>query len=205
MSVNYSFTYNTAPVDFKSLDNSQKTLKALFDNFDASGTGIIEHGESNTGGFFTNGVNTGLAGDTYAGSSNGGGYAYSITADAGSSLTYNFQQHVVYGTVKSITIGAGVDSQGHVIDELLTLTFDEPITGTLEEGRANDVHDIVWGLMNSSTTGADSSTSTSQGGLQQYLTDIGIDLSSTADNYLAADSSGTLPETVAADQVALAA
>jgi heme acquisition protein HasA len=200
MSVTYTFNYDYAPADYTS--SSDQSLGNLLDTFDATGADVVEHDEDNTGGFFTDGsdTTTSFQGDTYAGTSTAtANYSYSIYAGEDNTLSYDFYTHTVYGTIESITIGSGLNEDGTVQYELLTLDFsDDPITGTLEEGRTNDVHDIVWGLMNSSTTGAtDSSGTESNGGLQGYLTALGIDLDATG--YLSEDSSstGTLPETTA--------
>jgi heme acquisition protein HasA len=198
MSVTYTFNYDYAPTDYKS--SSDQSLGNLLDTFDATGADVLEHGEDNPGGFFTDGQSTGLSGQYYAGTSTTTtNYSYSINAGEGNSLYYDITSHTLYGTIESITIGSGLNGDGTVTNELLTLDFsDDPITGTLEEGRTNDVHDVVWGLMNSSTTGAsDSAGTVSNGGLQGYLTALGIDLDATG--YLSenTDSTGTLPETTA--------
>ncbi|AKP92178.1 MULTISPECIES: heme acquisition protein HasA [Achromobacter] len=63
--------------------------------------------------------------------------------------------HTVWGELDSITLGAGVDKAGHMVDPLITFTFDGPIFGDVAEGRGNDVHDIIWGLMNGHVDGID--------------------------------------------------
>lgn len=84
--------------------------------------------------------------------------------------------HTLYGSIDTITIGAGLDASG-VTTEAITFTFDDPIVGALAEGRTNDVHDVIWGLMNGSVTGATDSLGTiSTGGLIDRLEDNGIDV-----------------------------
>lgn len=83
----------------------------------------------------------------------------------------------VWGTLDSITLGASIDSGGDVVDPFVTFTFDDPLYGDLVDGRANVVHDIIWGLVNGSLTGASDSLGTiSQGGLLATLQSNGLDV-----------------------------
>ncbi len=84
--------------------------------------------------------------------------------------------HTVWGELGSITLGAGVDKAGHVVDPLITFTFDAPIFGDVSEGRGNDVHDIVWGLMNGHVDGGavDKLGTVSNGGLLGALEENGL-------------------------------
>lgn len=84
--------------------------------------------------------------------------------------------HTVWGELDSITLGAGVDKAGHVVDPLITFTFDAPIFGDVSEGRGNSVHDIVWGLMNGHVDGGaqDKLGTVSHGGLLVALEENGL-------------------------------
>lgn len=44
--------------------------------------------------------------------------------------------HTVWGELDSITLGAGVDKAGHVVDPLITFTFDAPIFGDVPKEEA---------------------------------------------------------------------
>ncbi|WP_336963771.1 heme acquisition protein HasA [Sphingobium aquiterrae] len=134
-----------------------------------------------TGLFYTNGSPSGLSGDTFVYSISGQNSSVQVTGN----LTYHFgaagapaaETHILYGSIDSITIGAGSDSGGNITSPAITYTFDTPIVGTLAEGRANDVHDVIWGLMNGSVTGASDSIGTvSQGGLINALEENGLDV-----------------------------
>lgn len=168
MSISYTYDEAYFPDTF-----STGTLEFLLTEFQKEGAGG-EHSDDNpgginTGGFFTNGVNSGLAGDTYAMANNDGDFAFSATG----SLSYNFADHALTGTLTGLTLGAGLNN-GEVINDFITFTFDDPIVAS-HNGRGNEVHDIIWGLMNGSVEGADDSAGTgTNGGLLAVLDDAGL-------------------------------
>ncbi|MGO3699996.1 MULTISPECIES: heme acquisition protein HasAp [Halomonas] len=168
MSISYTYDEAYFPDTF-----STGTLELLLTEFQKEGAGG-EHSDNNpgginTGGFFTNGVNSGLAGDTYAMANNDGDFAFSATG----SLSYNFADHALTGTLTELTLGAGLNN-GEVVNDFITFTFDDPIVAS-HDGRGNEVHDIIWGLMNGSVNGADDSAGTgTDGGLLAVLDDAGL-------------------------------
>ena len=168
MSISYAYDETYFPNTF-----TTGTLEGLLLAFENDGAGG-EHNDDNpgginTGGFFTNGVPSGLAGDTYAMANNDDAFAFSATG----SLSYNFAAHSLTGTLESITLGAGL-SNGEVVNDFITFTFDDPIVAS-HNGRGNEVHDIIWGLMNGSVEGADDSAGTgTNGGLLAVLDDAGL-------------------------------
>ncbi|AQU83918.1 MULTISPECIES: heme acquisition protein HasA [unclassified Halomonas] len=169
MSISYTYDEAYFPDTF-----STGTLELLLTEFQKEGAGG-EHSDDNpgginTGGFFTNGVNSGLAGDTYAMANNDGDFAFSATG----SLSYNFAAHSLTGTLESITLGSFLNSDGTVTNDFITFTFDDPIVSE-NSGRDNTVHDIIWGLMNGKVEGAEDSAGTpNDGGLLAVLGDAGL-------------------------------
>ncbi|ANF58972.1 heme acquisition protein HasA [Halotalea alkalilenta] len=136
---------------------------------------------NNTGGFYGGGS---FSGTSYSYVDASLGFAFQATGD----LNYYFPplngnvgdgptSHTLWGSIDSITLGGGLNSDGSVADAFITFTFDEAITGDVSEGRTNDVHDVIWGLMNGSVVGADDSIGTgTNGGLVQALIDNGLDV-----------------------------
>ncbi|RIA46207.1 heme acquisition protein HasA [Hephaestia caeni] len=139
-----------------------------------------------TGGFSGSvpGGNPTFSGTQYTYSIGGSGTSFHVTGE----LYYYFAgvsqpavpgatDHTLYGRIDSITIGAGTDSGG-VTDQAITFDFScDPIYGALLDGRTNDVHDAIWGLMNGSVTGAtDGLLTVSTGGLIDRLEDRDIDV-----------------------------
>ncbi|MBO1112228.1 heme acquisition protein HasA [Bordetella petrii] len=162
-----------------SADDSVRDVLLEFQNSGVAG----EHtGGPNEGGFFGgnafNGTSYGFTSTTVD------GYAFLATGD----LHYYFPPfngsvgdgptaHTLWGTLESITLGSGITSSGAVVDPFVTFTFDDPLYGDIADGRTNVVHDIIWGLMNGSVTGASDSAGTiSQGGLIAALEDNGLDV-----------------------------
>lgn len=167
MSISYEYDEDRFPGEFVS-----GTLEELLLEFQEEGV-AGEHPD-NEGGFYENGSPSSdlFSGDTYAFSLDGGDFAFSATGD----LAYSFvPSHVLYGTLETLTLGGGLNSDGTVADPFITFTFDEPLVGTEAEGRENVVHDVIWGLMNGSVEGYDDSAGTgTQGGLLAVLEDAGI-------------------------------
>jgi len=139
-----------------------------------------------TGGFSGSvpGGNPSFSGTQYTYSIDSAGTSFHVTGE----LYYYFSgvsgpnvpgavNHTLYGRIDTITIGAGTDSGG-VTDQAITFDFTcDPIDGELLDGRTNDVHDTIWGLMNGSVTGAtDGLLTVSTGGLIDRLEDRGIDV-----------------------------
>ncbi|MGO3349298.1 MULTISPECIES: heme acquisition protein HasA [unclassified Halomonas] len=172
MSISYEYGDTSLDTLFPGFDGS--TLGALLQYFDDNEGVEGEHNDENpgginTGGFFTDGAPSGLAGDTYAMANNDGAFAFSATG----SLSYNFADHALTGTLESITLGSQL-SDGEVVNDFLTFTFDDPIVSE-NSGRDNTVHDIIWGLMNGSVEGAEDSAGTpNDGGLLAVLDDAGL-------------------------------
>ncbi|MGI9377324.1 MAG: heme acquisition protein HasA [Tsuneonella suprasediminis] len=148
------------------------SLNDVLQAWDSSG--LAGTHPTNTGGFYGGTV---FSGTSYSFVSSSGNYSFQATSASGTTLDYDFATHTLHGTLETITIGAGLDSSGNVTTPILTFTFDDPLEGDLSDGRENVVHDVIWGLMNASVDGADSSSSVSQGGLIAALEDNGIDVS----------------------------
>ncbi|WP_437879644.1 heme acquisition protein HasA [Pseudomonas sp. LRF_L74] len=168
MSITYTFNSTEYSDDF--IGQSLRTLLLDFETNGAAG----EHDDNNpgginTGGFYNNGVASGLSGDTYS-QANGEGFAFS----AYGSLSYNFSAHSLTGTVESISLGSYLNTDGTVGDPFITFNFDDLTSGS-ETGRDNAVHDVIWGLMNGSVQGAEDSAGTvNDGGLLALLDAAGI-------------------------------
>ncbi|MEI2417010.1 heme acquisition protein HasA [Orrella sp. JC864] len=165
--------------DGTSADNDLRTVLTAFEENGVAG----EHTDvPNFGGFF--------GGDGFNGSSYGytstlvDGFAFLATGDLhyyfppfNGAPNPDYTPHTLHGTLTSITLGAGVDQAGNVVDPFITFTFDDPLVGNLADGRENVVHDIIWGLMNGSVSGADDSAGTgTQGGLLAALQANGLQL-----------------------------
>lgn len=209
MATTYDFNYSYTPSTYQTLPSASLNLQNLFTKFDADGASGT-HGTSNTGGFFTDGLQSKnpFSGDTYSGSVNN--YAYSFTADVNDTIDYNFGAHTVEGSIKSIQLGSGLNTNGTVENVMLSLTFDNAVYGDSSiDGRDNLVHDIIWGLMNGETNGyyVSGGGAAQHGGLQGYLASIGIDLTHSETGYLdATDTGGALPiATLFGEEVVLAA
>ncbi|MFY3161331.1 heme acquisition protein HasA [Achromobacter xylosoxidans] len=167
------FPYITTP------DNSLRVVLEMFQDDGVRG----EHtGVPNSGGFFGGGF---FSGTEYGYTSKTvDGYAFVASGD----LNYYFPPfsgakmagatpHTLWGTLESVTLGAGVDKAGHVVDPFITFTFDTPLHGDLADGRGNVTHDIIWGLMNGSVEGADDRLgSGTHGGLMAALEDNHLDV-----------------------------
>lgn len=165
MSISYTYDEDNFPGTFVS-----GTLESLLLAFQSEGVSG-EH-PANTGGFYAGGSLSSdpFSGDTYAMALNGGDFAFSATGD----LSYNFADHALTGTLETLTLGGGLNNNGTVSDNFITFTFDDPIVSS-HDGRGNEVHDIVWGLMNGSVEGFDDSAGTgTDGGLLAVLDDAGL-------------------------------
>ncbi|SDL23720.1 heme acquisition protein HasA [Franzmannia pantelleriensis] len=164
-----SISYDYDQANFPDIFPPPSTLEELlvgFEDYGVSG----EH-PGNTGGFYTNGSPSGLSGDTYAMALDGGDFAFSAVGD----LSYDFAQHALYGTLEELTLGGGLNSDGTVSSDFITFTFENPLTADQSEGRDNDIHDVIWGLMNGSVDGAEDSAGTPNGGgLLAVLDDAGL-------------------------------
>lgn len=166
------------PYDYYADDSLEDVLNAW------ATAGIPGTHPGNTGGFFTGGTASGFSGDTY-GFSTGNGYAFSVYGD----ITYDFPQHILYGTVDKITFGGGLDTAGNVVNPFLTINFDDPLENLTPSTGQYSVHDVIWGLMNSSLTGYPSGLhgTPGYGGLFAVLEDIyGIDLEDSVEDIAAA-------------------
>jgi heme acquisition protein HasA len=158
------------------VDNTIREILYAWQDNGLSGS----HPNLATGVFYTNGVPSGLSGDTFVYSIGGQNSSVTVTGN----LTYQFtpgvpasETHILYGSISSVTIGAGTDAGGNITSPAVTFSFSTPIVGTEAEGRGNDVHDVVWGLMNGSVDGATDSIGTpTQGGLIHALEENGLDV-----------------------------
>lgn len=164
------------------LDNSLRVILEMFQDEGAKG----EHTSApNTGTFYGGGFFSFFSGTSYAYSSaQAPGHAFVATGD----LHYFFPpfsghkgdgptSHTLWGTLDSLTLGAGVDKGGHILDPFITFVFDEPLHGDVADGRENVTHDIMWGLMNGSVEGATDSIGTvPHGGLMAALETNGLDV-----------------------------
>lgn len=155
------------------------TLRTVLTEWQDSG--LSGSHPTNTGGFFGG---TTFSGTSYSYVSGTGNYSFQVTGD----LDYYFAgvssppvagatNHTLYGEIDTITIGGGLDGSGNVTTPIFTFDFDAPLVGDLLDGRTNVVHDVIWGLMNGSVTGATDSLGTiSPGGLIDALEDNGLDV-----------------------------
>lgn len=180
MSVSISFIDESHLPKNISMEDSLESLLVGFQNDGVEG----EHtAAKNTGGFAGGGAFNGTS-YSYA-SSKVTHYAFVATGD----LNYYFPTHsgpvvtgatphTIWGDLDSITLSGGANA-GHAVDPLITFTFDAPIHGDLLEGRTNDVHDIVWGLMNGHVDGFDDARAgvMSHGGLFGALVQNDMDIS----------------------------
>ncbi|UQY36619.1 heme acquisition protein HasA [Pseudomonas fulva] len=166
MAISYSYDADHFPTSF----TSGGTLAELLGAYETNG--VAGQHPANTGGFYTNGVASGLSGDTYAMSLNNGSFAFSAVGN----LSYNFSSHSLYGTLQQVTLGGGLNANGTVSSPLITFDFgNTPLTATAAEGRDNAVHDVIWGLMNGSVEGASDSAGTpNDGGLLAVLEAAGL-------------------------------
>lgn len=158
---------------------TESSLELMLDAFQNGGVAGEHTSVPNKGGFFGgnafNGTDYGYVSKTVA------NYAFVASGD----LHYFFPPysghagdgptaHTVWGSLDSITLGGGLDGAGHVVDPLITFTFDQPIEGDVADGRGNEVHDIVWGLMNGSVVGTpDKISHITNGGLVEALNRTG--------------------------------
>ncbi|MGJ8516434.1 heme acquisition protein HasA [Carnimonas bestiolae] len=156
------------------LDDS---LKAVLQAFQQSG--LEGSHPNNTGGFQGGDM---FSGSSYSYADSELGFAFKAEGDlhyyfppiSGPSQGDNIPAHTLWGEIDSITLGGGLNGNGsEVIDPLFTIDFSTPIEGALDEGRANDVHDIVYGLMNGSVEGYGDDN---HGGLLAALQDQGVNL-----------------------------
>ncbi len=180
----YSENDTLYPHGYSYEDSLKEVLEAWADE------GVPGTHPGNTGGFFTNDMPSGFSGDTY-GFTTGNGYAISVYG----SITYDFPTHVLSGTVDAISFGGGLDLVGNVVDPFLTINFDDPLVSAIGDTGQYSVHDVIWGLMNSSLEGYPSGLhgTPGYGGLFAVLEDIyGIDIENTAiedlPNAVACDS-----------------
>lgn len=163
------------------MEDSLESMLMVFENDGVAGEHTVG---KNFGGFFGGGPFSGT--DYGYASKNVAHYAFVASGE----LNYYFPPysgpkvegatpHTVWGTMDSITLGGGVDQAGHAVDPLITFTFDAPVYGDVSEGRGNDVHDIVWGLMNGSVDGFDDVKAgvMSHHGLFGALAQNGMDIS----------------------------
>lgn len=160
------------------LDASDTLRDVLYEWQDS---GLSGSHPTNTGGFYGG---TTFSGTSYSYVNSSGSYSFQVTGD----LHYYFAgvsqppvsgatNHTLYGEIDTITIGAGLDGSGNVTTPIFTFTFDDPLEGDLLDGRTNVVHDVIWGLMNGSVSGATDSLGTiSPGGLIAALEDNGLDV-----------------------------
>ncbi|MFY2840849.1 heme acquisition protein HasA [Achromobacter ruhlandii] len=161
---------------------TESSLELMLDAFQNGGVAGEHTSVPNKGGFFGgnafNGTDYGYVSKTVA------NYAFVASGD----LHYFFPPysghagdgptaHTVWGSLDSITLGGGLDGAGHVVDPLITFAFDQPIEGDVADGRGNEVHDIVWGLMNGSVVGTpDKISHITNGGLVDALEQNGMDM-----------------------------
>lgn len=165
MSITYSYDSTYFPNSFFG-----GNLEDLLFAFEVEG--VSGQHPANTGGFYTNGVASGLSGDTYSMSLNNGAFSFSAVGN----LSYNFSSHSLYGTLQQLTLGGGLNNDGTVSGAFITFDFGTtPLTATAAEGRDNAVHDVIWGLMNGSVEGASDSAGTpNDGGLLAVLDAAGL-------------------------------
>lgn len=125
----------------------------------------------------------GLAGSSYTYGNATLDYGFQVTGD----LYYYFNSvvtpggagsgapdHTLFGRIDEITLYTDSDNDGQFDDNpFLTIDFDStPINGSLAAG--NDVHNVVWNLMQGSTSG-----------LEAELIERGIDLTDTVADLVA--------------------
>ncbi|WP_447044642.1 heme acquisition protein HasA [Vreelandella sp. H-I2] len=109
-----------------------------------------DHGESNTGGF-----NTGsgqLSGEEYAISGANNSYAFIAGSDTADGLQYDIGAHVLAGNLDSVQFGYGLTEPSGGSFDLNNWELAIDGLDASGSGAGNDVHDIVWGLMNGNTS-----------------------------------------------------
>ncbi|WP_249977000.1 heme acquisition protein HasA [Vreelandella olivaria] len=110
------------------------------------------HGDSNTGGFNTGG----LSGEEYAITGSGNSYAFIAGSDTTDGLEYDIGAHVLAGDLDSVQFGydlTGPSGGSFDLDNWELTIEGLDATGS---GAGNDVHNIVWGLMNGDTSALES-------------------------------------------------
>lgn len=164
---------------------AESSLREVLHAFETNGVAGEHVTASNSGTFYGGGWFSFFSGTSYAYSSKDPAhYAFVATGDLhyyfppfSGSMSDGPTSHTLWGTIESITLGGGV-TKGQIVDPLITFTFDQPIFGDVSEGRANDTHDVIWGLMNGSVDGADDRLgSGTHGGLTTVLETNGLDIS----------------------------
>lgn len=106
------------------------------------------HGSSNTGGFNSGG----LSGEEYAISGASNSYAFIAGSDTTDGLVYDINSHVLSGELDSVQFGYDLTGPTGGSFNLDNWELDIEGLDASGSGAGNDVHDIVWGLMNGDTS-----------------------------------------------------
>ncbi|SDJ68655.1 heme acquisition protein HasA [Billgrantia gudaonensis] len=106
------------------------------------------HGSSNTGGFNSGG----LSGEEYAISGANNSYAFIAGSDTTDGLAYDINNHVLSGELDNVQFGHGLNGPSGGSFGLTDWELSIDGLDASGSGAGNDVHDIVWGLMNGDTS-----------------------------------------------------
>ncbi|WP_253445237.1 heme acquisition protein HasA [Halomonas sp. Y3] len=103
-----------------------------------------DHGDSNTGGFNSGG----LSGEEYAITGSGNDFAFIAGSDTTNGLQYDLGAHVLSGDLDSVQFGYGLTGPTGGAFGLSDWALGIEGLDASGSGAGNDVHEIVWGLMN---------------------------------------------------------
>ncbi|QXH46253.1 heme acquisition protein HasA [Pseudomonas xanthosomatis] len=195
LSVTYSATFANATVD---------SYLAFWSN----GFKTADHGEGNTGGF-SNGT---FDGDQYATRGASSSYAFIADSDTSNGLHYVFnptlpasstQNHYLWGELDNVSLGqtlGGGSGSDYTLSNFVVTFGGLDLSSALGDGRvagANDVHDVIYGLMQGNTSALESV-------LDNLLADYGVSTDNTFADISAALAAGPV-STVSADAVGVQA
>ncbi|MFK3774051.1 MULTISPECIES: heme acquisition protein HasA [Pseudomonas] len=195
LSVNYAATFANVSVD-------------SYLAFWSTSFKTADHGSSNTGGF-SNGT---FSGDQYAISGSGSSYAFIADSDTSNGLNYVFnpalpasstQNHYLWGELDNVSLGQQLGGGGgsdYSLSNFVVTFGGLDLSSALGDGRvagANDVHDVIYGLMQGNTSALESV-------LDNLLADYGVSTNNTFADISAALAAGPV-STVSADAVGVQA
>lgn len=195
LSVTYSATFANVTVD-------------SYLNFWSTGFKTADHGAGNTGGF-SNGT---FSGDQYATSGSNSSYAFIADSDTSNGLNYVFnpvlpasstQNHYLWGELDNVSLGQQLGGGGgsdYTLSNFVVTFQGLDLSSALGAGRvegANDVHDVIYGLMQGNTSALESV-------LDSLLADYGVSTDNTFADISAALAAGPV-STASAEAVGVQA
>lgn len=196
LSVNYAPAFANATVD---------SYLAFWTN----GFQTADHGAGNTGGF-SNGT---FSGDQYATSGSNSSYAFIADSDTSNGLNYVFnpmlpasstQNHYLWGELDNVslgqTLGGGAGSD-YTLSNFVVTFEGLDLSAAQGAGRvpgANDVHDVIYGLMQGNTSALESV-------LDDLLAGYGVSTNNTFADISAALAAGPSSTAASAEAVGVQA